>query len=591
MTGMRLDSQGLALSLLLAGGGVLVGLDASGEAQSGAAGQPDAMAFVRVVADVRVDFGGGRVPVDRKGVEVATGSGFVVAPSGLVLTSLHVVSDEPASVTFGGLEAEVQVENRRIEVAIGSGGAVGVFEAQVVASDVANDLVALQVTASDLPYLPLGDSDAVEAGRPVRVLGFPFGRQIEVGKRADAGIVPEVSVTAGSFSAARANEEGETRFLQTDATINPGNSGGPMLDEDGYVVGVVKMKLARDAASQGAGFSVPVNVAKDFLETNGLLELLPVTRLRPGVRHTLDWKKVAIELPDGFSDQSTSRTLADGGEVGEIGFRAYRLATSWPVAALEEAILGGGEVPGFVPASASAGRRQAPRRRPAVALPEGDPAGVVASAAGTDPSGRPFRVEYAIVDREKEKVIARYLGPADAVAFNLGLIRRSLESLEAAQMLLGIPPRPFMAGTPALESVSFPEGEGRVLAPVSWPREPALLSACGRLPPPENGLAASHPQDFTLVLRALRWTTPGPGLERALRACGQGGGRAAGASAAGEPRYARRFERLGVPVEARGLLVRRGAETLLLELEAPVAKLPIVEGLYDRWVGEVAEGH
>ena len=75
-------------------------------------------------------------------------------------------------------------------MAIGSGGAVGVFEAQVVASDVANDLVALQVTASDLPYLPLGDSDAVEAGRPVRVLGFPFGRQIEVGKRADAGIVP-----------------------------------------------------------------------------------------------------------------------------------------------------------------------------------------------------------------------------------------------------------------------------------------------------------------------------------------------------------------------------------------------------------------
>lgn len=74
------------------------------------------MVFIRVVADVRVDLGGGRAPVERKGFEVATGSGFVVAPSGLVLTSLHVVSDEPASVTLGGLEAEVQVENRRIEV-------------------------------------------------------------------------------------------------------------------------------------------------------------------------------------------------------------------------------------------------------------------------------------------------------------------------------------------------------------------------------------------------------------------------------------------------------------------------------------------
>ena len=44
-----------------------------------------------------------------------------------------------------------------------------------------------------------------------------------------------------------------------------------------------------------------------------------------------------------------------------------------------------------------------------------------------------------------------------------------------------------------------------------------------------------------------------------------------------------------MPIEARGLLVKRGPETLLLELEAPVAKLPIVEGLYDRWVREVAE--
>ncbi len=223
-------------------------------------------------------------------------------------------------------------------------------------SDVANDLAALQVTASDLPYLPLGDSDAVEAGRPVKVLGFPFGRQVEVGKRADAGVVPEVTVTAGSFSAARANEEGETRFLQTDATINPGNSGGPMLDEDGYVVGVVRMKLARDATSQGAGFSVPVNVVKDFLDANGLLELAAGDAAAAGrpshARLEAAWRS---SCPTASRTSRRRATLADGGEVGEIGFRAYRLATGWPVAALEEAILGGGEVPGFVPAPATRG--------------------------------------------------------------------------------------------------------------------------------------------------------------------------------------------------------------------------------------------
>ena len=549
------------------------------------------MAFIRVVADVRVDFGGARAPIERRGLELATGSGFVVAPSGLILTSLHVVAEDEAKGRFHEDEAEVSVENRRIEVAIGSGGGQGLFDAHVVASDVESDLAALQVTAGDLPYLALGDSDAIESGRPVQVLGFPFGRQVEVGRRADAGTVPEVTVTAGSLSAARANEQGETRFLQTDATINPGNSGGPMLDEDGYVVGVVRMKLARDATSQGAGFSVPVNVVKDFLEANSLLEQLPVSRLRPGVRHTLDWKRISVELPDGYSDGSSSRVLADAGEMGEIGFRVYRLATGWAAAALEEAMLGGREVPGLVPAPATAGRRQPLARRGAVALEGGSPPSLIGSASGTDGSGPPFRVEYAIVDRVDEKVVARYLGPADAVAFNLGLIHSSLRSLEAGPMLLKVPPGSPMAGTPALERASFPEGEGRVLAPVGWPREPAARPACLRLPPPDNGLLASHPQDYTLVLRALRWATGAPGLEEAVRSCGEGGSRAGGASTVDEPRYALRFERLGVPIEVRGLLLRRGAESLLLELEAPVAKLDLVGGLYERWVREIAAGH
>ena len=235
----------------------------------------EAMAFIRVVADIRVDFGGLKPPIERKGLELATGSGFVVAASGLILTSLHVVAEDEAKSRFREDDAEVSIENRRIEVAIGGGGAAGGVRGARGRLRYGNDLAALQVTAGDLPYLPLGDSDALEAGRPVQVLGFPFGRQVEVGRRAAAGVVPEVTVTAGSLSAARANEEGDTRFLQTDATIQPGNSGGPMLDEDGYVVGVVRMKLARDATSQGAGFSVPVNVVKDFLEANNLLGLAP----------------------------------------------------------------------------------------------------------------------------------------------------------------------------------------------------------------------------------------------------------------------------------------------------------------------------
>ena len=125
---------------------------------------------------------------------------------------------------------------------------------------------------------------------------------------------------------------------------------------------------------------------------------------------------------------------------------------------------------------------------------------------------------------------------------------------------------------------------------MGWPREPTAQAACGGLPPPDNGLAASHPLDYTLVLRALRWTAARPALIQAVEACGAGAGRGPRAAGRSEPQYSLRFERLGVPIEARGILLGREGESLLLELEAPAAKLPIVDGLFDRWIREVAAG-
>jgi hypothetical protein len=467
-----------------------------------------------------------------------------------------------------------------------------VLEGVVVAEDSDLDLAVLQVTAAGLPYLPFGDSDAAEPGGSVRVLGFPFGSQVEVGREAESGAIPQVTVTAGSLSAAREDDAGDRRYLQTDASVQPGSSGGPMLDEEGYVVGVVRMKLAREATAQGAGFSVPINLVKDFIEASGLSGQLPAERLRAGVRHTLDWKRIAIELPDGYSDRQTSRLRADAGEVAEIGFRAYRVATEWPLEVLEEAILGGREVPEFVPAPATARRRQTLGRREAVALPRGAHPALIGSAAGVDATGRSFRVEYAIVDRKDEKVVARYLGPADAVAFNLGLVRRSLESLEAEPMLLALSPAAQAAvRDSALEVAPFPEGEGGVAVPVGWPREPATRSACGTVPAAEGGLAASHPRDYTLVLRALRWTSADPAtLREAARACGGGEGSLGGTAGLGLAAYGGRFARLGTTIEVRGVLVAREGESLFLEMEAPAAKLQIVEGLYGRWVREVGQG-
>jgi S1-C subfamily serine protease len=581
MTRERRAGVGSALSLALACTGLLCVAPSAPSQAVGPSGG-DAMAFLRVVGDVTVRFTGVyKPPYVQRNVEVATGSGFVIAPSGLVLTNLHVVSDEPATQFVDGQEAQLSLESRRIEVAIGPGGSVAVLDGAVVAKDADLDLAVLQVTAAELPFLPFGDSDAVEPGRAVQVLGFPFGRKVEVGREAESGVIPQVSVTAGSLSAAREDDAGGRRYLQTDASVQPGNSGGPMLDEDGYAVGVVRMKLAKDATAQGAGFGIPINLVKDFLDAHGLLALMPVARLRPGVVHSLDWKGLRAEMPDGFQDGSSSRTRAATGETGDgISFRIDRVATPWDREAVAQALLGGQALPGFVPAPVAPGRQ----------FDRGRPPRRLGTATGTGPEGRPFRVEYAVVALRGEAVVARYLGPPDALAFNLGLLRRSLETLEAGRLLTAEVSRPL---APALAAAALPGVDGgRVPMPSGWSLEPAGFSACGGVPQAEAGLAASPQGDFTVVLRVLRWSSvKGTALTEAVRACGgPSGGTATARETEAPASYAGRLDRLGVPIEARGSLVQRPGESLLLELEVPAAKLAFAVELYDRWVREVARG-
>jgi S1-C subfamily serine protease len=540
----------------------------------------DAMAFIRVVGDLNVRFTEvAKSSYVRRNVEVGTGSGFVIAPSGLVLTNRHVVRDEPVRRVVDGYEAEITLESKRIEVAIGPGGSVVVLDGAVVAEDAELDLAVLQVTAADLPYLPFGDSDAVDPGRPVQVLGFPFGRQVEVGRRSEGGVLPQVTVTAGSLSAAREDEEGDRRYLQTDAAVQPGNSGGPMLDEEGYAVGVVRMKIARDATAAGAGFGIPINLVKDFLDAHGLLGLMPVARLRPGVVHSLDWKGLRVELPDGFQDGSPARLEVATVETGDgVSFRLDRVATPWDRDTLEAALLGGRALPGSLPEGAASPVRQVERGRPARR---------VGTAMGALPDSQPFRIEYAVMRLKGEAVVARFLGPPDALAFNLGLVRRSLETLEAGRLLTAEVDRPL---APALEAVALPGVEGgRVAMPSGWSVEPLTSSACGRVPPADTGLAASPPGDFTVVLRFLRWPGPAPGVAEAVRACGSPSGAPRDAPANGpSAAYSGRFERVGLPVEVRGVVVEGRGESLLLEMEAPVAKAPFVAELYARWVAEGA---
>jgi serine protease Do len=182
-------------------------------------------------------FGRGRG--NRPQVRQGAGSGFVIDPRGYILTNNHVVE--------GAFNIRVRFDDGRT------------LEAEVLGTDPLTDiaLIKLKAPPNNLPFLKLGDSDAVRVGDWVVAIGNPFGLAS--------------SVSAGILSA-KAREIGATQyddFLQTDAAINPGNSGGPLFNLRGEVIGI---NTAIVSGGAGIGFAVPSNLAKALipqLEKNG----------------------------------------------------------------------------------------------------------------------------------------------------------------------------------------------------------------------------------------------------------------------------------------------------------------------------------
>jgi serine protease Do len=171
----------------------------------------------------------------------SSGSGFVIDPGGLIVTNAHVVEDAD------WLQVRL-ADGRR-------------FTGQVVGQDARVDLALVRIEgASDLPTLPIGDSNRLRVGEFVLALGHPFGLEQSV----SFGIVSRkgapLTVAAPGFD-----------FIQTDAAINPGNSGGPLVNMAGQVVGVNSM-----AARNGSiGFAIPSNLVKLLvpqLATKGKVE-------------------------------------------------------------------------------------------------------------------------------------------------------------------------------------------------------------------------------------------------------------------------------------------------------------------------------
>ena len=178
-------------------------------------------------------FGEGGQPRQQR-MQSSLGSGVLVSREGYLLTNHHVIS--------GADEIRVALRDGRETFA------------RVIGSDAESDLAVLRIELDDLPAISLASSDTLEIGDVVLAIGNPFG----VGQ----------TVTQGIVSALGRNSLGINTyedFIQTDAAINPGNSGGALINPYGQLLGINTAIFSRSGGSQGIGFAIPSNLARQIM--------------------------------------------------------------------------------------------------------------------------------------------------------------------------------------------------------------------------------------------------------------------------------------------------------------------------------------
>jgi serine protease Do len=216
----------------------------------------------------------GRHPMPRHAISL--GSGFIVDPSGLVVTNNHVIADADT-----------------ITVTLQDGTN---YSAKLIGKDTKTDLALLRIKpAKPLPAVAFGNSDTVRVGDWVLAIGNPFG----LGGSVTAGIL--------SAKAREINAGPYDDFLQTDAAINRGNSGGPMFNMQGQVIGINTAIYSPSGGSIGIGFAIPSNLAKPIIE-----QLQKYGHARRG------WLGVHIQSVDGDVADALGLAKAEGALVASV---------------------------------------------------------------------------------------------------------------------------------------------------------------------------------------------------------------------------------------------------------------------------------
>lgn len=169
--------------------------------------------------------------------KLGMGSGIILTDSGYILTNYHVAGNKYSN-------CYVTLENGRT------------YTGTVVWEDSNIDLAIIKISAVELDYMVLGDSDNVTLAEEVYAIGNPIGYEFQrtITKGIISGINRTIKIDESNYM---------EDLIQTDATINEGNSGGALINLNGELIGVNTVKITD---TEGIGFAVPINLIKPILE-------------------------------------------------------------------------------------------------------------------------------------------------------------------------------------------------------------------------------------------------------------------------------------------------------------------------------------
>ena len=256
----------------------------------------------------------------QRGPARASGSGFIVAPDGFILTNNHVVADAD-----------------KITVSLTDGR---IFPARVIGRDPNTDVALIKIEGQNLPSVALGDDRQVQVGQPVVAIGNPLGLRSTV----TTGIISAKERGGELTNLFEGQAAAVADFLQTDAVINPGNSGGPLVDLAGRVIGINSAIESPTGVYAGYGFAVPVGIARiamdQFLKYGHVRRALlgvAITDVKAADAQAAGLTQIRGALVQSVSDNSGAKTA--GLQPGDI-ITAVDGQPISSVAALQRSIYG-----------------------------------------------------------------------------------------------------------------------------------------------------------------------------------------------------------------------------------------------------------